>query len=127
MYNGDHDGIYWYNNKFGINWRAYTSFIVAVGPLLPGFSKSINNTLDVGGAWKIYTFSCLYAFVTSGLVYYLICMYVSGVGAAKIDEAIYPPAKIDASDVEIGVPVSEEGSIDEKNGVAVSVGKADKM
>ena len=122
MYNGEHDGIYWYNTKFGINWRAYTSFFVAVGPLLPGFSKSIDNNLDVGGAWKISSFSCIYGFVVSGLVHYLICMYVSDVGAAKIDEAVYPPAKSDSSDLEIGVSPSETGSI-EKNVIAVSVGE----
>lgn len=121
MYNGEREGLYWYN-KLGINWRAYASFTVAVGPLLPGFAKSINKNLDVGGAWKIYTFSCLYGFVTSGLVYYLICTYVSGVGAAKIDEAVYPPGKFDSNDMEIGVPLSEEGSI-EKTDITVSVGE----
>jgi nucleobase:cation symporter-1, NCS1 family len=122
MYNGERDGIYWYN-KLGINWRAYASFFVAVGPLLPGFSKSINNNLDVGGAWKIYTFSCIYGFVTSGLVYYVICQYVSGVGPAKIDEAVYPPGKVDTDDVEVGISPSEEGSLQEKSGIAVTVGK----
>jgi nucleobase:cation symporter-1, NCS1 family len=123
MYNGEKEGIYWYGNNFGINWRAYTSFFVAVGPLLPGFSKSINNTLDVGGAWKIYTFSCLYGFVVSGLVYYLLCTYVSGVGAAKIDEAVYPPGKFGQNDVESGVAPSDDVSIEEKNGIAVSIGQ----
>jgi hypothetical protein len=81
LYNGH--GIYRYS-KVGINWRAYASFFIAVAPLLPGFSKSINNSLDVGGIWKIYTFSCIYGFVVSGLTYYLICRYVSDVGPAKI-------------------------------------------
>jgi nucleobase:cation symporter-1, NCS1 family len=119
MYNGH--GIYRYNNV-GINWRAYTSFFVAVAPLLPGFSKSIDNSLDVGGAWKIYTFSCLYGFTVSGLVYYVICKYVSGVGAAMIDEAVYPPQKVVLQDVEVGTPESEAGSFEEKGGVAVAVG-----
>ena len=120
MYNGN--GIYRYN-KIGVNWRAYTSFTVAVAPLLPGFSKSINNTLDVGGAWKVYTFSCIYGFTVSGLVYYVICKYISGVGAAMIDEAVYPPQKIDARDVEVGVAASEEESIPEKGGLAVAIGQ----
>jgi nucleobase:cation symporter-1, NCS1 family len=121
LYNGH--GIYRYT-KVGINWRAYASFFVAIAPLLPGFSKSINNKLDVGGAWKIYTFSCMYGFVISGLVYYIICKYVSDVGAAMIDEAVYPPQKFDARDVEVGVPApEEEDSVDEKRGVAVAVGQ----
>ncbi|KIW77923.1 hypothetical protein Z517_07756 [Fonsecaea pedrosoi CBS 271.37] len=119
MYNGH--GIYRYS-KVGINWRAYASFFTAVAPLLPGFCKSIDANLDVGGAWKIYTFSCIYGFTVSGLVYYLICTYVSGVGVAKIDEAVYPPSKSQATDVEVGVAPSEEDSIEEKAGVAVSIG-----
>lgn len=119
MYNGH--GIYRYN-KYGFNWRAYASFFVAVGPLLPGFSKSIDNSLDVGGAWKIYTFSCIYGFVVSGIVYYVICTYVSDIGAAKIEEAVYPPQKVNLQDVEVGVAASEDDSIQEKSGVAVAVG-----
>lgn len=119
LYNGH--GIYRYN-KYGINWRAYAAFLVAIGPLLPGFCKSIDTNLDVGGAWKIYTFSCLYGFVASGLVYYLICTYISDVGPAKIDEAVYPPAKTQ-TDVEVGSADSEEASYEEKKGaVGVSVG-----
>lgn len=50
----DH-GIYWYNG--GWHWRPYVSFILAVAPLMPGFAKSIDVGLNVGGAWKIYTFA----------------------------------------------------------------------
>ena len=92
-------------------------------PLLPGFSKSINNSLDVGGLWKIYTFSCLYGFFVSGVVYYVICKYISGVGAAEIEEAVYPPQKINVRDVEVGVAGSEDESIQDKSGVAVLVGQ----
>ncbi|KAK5273531.1 hypothetical protein LTR96_000131 [Exophiala xenobiotica] len=120
LYNGH--GIYRYS-KVGINWRAYASFFIAVAPLLPGFSKSINNSLDVGGIWKIYTFSCIYGFVVSGLTYYLICRYASDVGPAKIDEAVYPPGKSQTGDVEVGSADSEQDSYEEKNGVVeVAVG-----
>jgi NCS1 family nucleobase:cation symporter-1 len=44
-------GIYWYDH--GFNWRAFAAFVVGFGPLMPGFAKSINTTLDVGGAWKV--------------------------------------------------------------------------
>lgn len=49
----DH-GIYWYNH--GWNWRAYAAFLIGVAPLIPGFAKSIEPTLDVGGAWKVSQF-----------------------------------------------------------------------
>lgn len=146
LYNGH--GIYRYN-RVGINWRAYASFFIAVAPLLPGFSKSINNSLDVGGCWKIYTFSCLYGFVVSGLTYYIICQYVSGVGEAKIvshssrrsytrqsiafdcvsqadllqDEAVYPPSRLQGGDLEIRGADPEQESYEEKNGeVEVAIG-----
>jgi hypothetical protein len=100
LYNGH--GIYRYS-KVGINWRAYASFFIAVAPLLPGFSKSINNSLDVGGIWKIYTFSCIYGFVVSGLTYYLICRYVSDVGPAKIVSCSIPKSMPFPHDLEIDV------------------------
>jgi cytosine/uracil/thiamine/allantoin permease len=46
-------GIYWYEH--GFNWRAFAAFVTGFAPLLPGFAKSIQPTLNVGGAWKIYT------------------------------------------------------------------------
>ncbi|KAL8243967.1 hypothetical protein R6Q59_010225 [Mikania micrantha] len=89
LYNGR--GIYYYTG--GVNWRAYLAFAIGVGPLMPGFAHSINNTVNVGGAWKIYTFSCTYGFFTSMLAYYLICRLVSDVGPAKIHQAVYPPQR----------------------------------
>lgn len=99
LYNGN--GIYRYN-RFGINWRAYAAFAVAVAPLMPGFAKSIDPTLNVGNVWQVYTFSCTFGFLTSMTVYYLICRFVSDVGSAKIDEAVLPPQKI-TSDEESAV------------------------
>ena len=80
---------------------------------MPGFAHSIAPTLDVGGAWKIYTFSCTYGFLTSALSYYLICKYVSGVGVAQIDEAVYPVQKSG------GIPDVErlDGEVYEEKGV----------
>lgn len=46
----DH-GIYWYSH--GWNWRAFLAFLIAFAPLLPGFAKSIQPTLEIGGAWKV--------------------------------------------------------------------------
>jgi cytosine/uracil/thiamine/allantoin permease len=49
LYTGE-KSIYWYDH--GVNWRAFLAFFIGVGPLLPGFAKSIQNDLKVGGAWK---------------------------------------------------------------------------
>jgi len=43
-------GIYWYDH--GFNWRAFASFVVGFAPLMPGFAKSIQHDINVGGAWK---------------------------------------------------------------------------
>lgn len=44
-------GIYWYDH--GFNWRAFLAFVIGFGPCMPGFAKSIQPTLDVGGAWQV--------------------------------------------------------------------------
>jgi len=44
-------GIYWYDH--GVNWRAFLAFVIGFGPCMPGFAKSIQPTLNVGGAWQV--------------------------------------------------------------------------
>lgn len=94
-------GIYYYSH--GFNWRAFMAFFIGLGPLLPGFAKSIGNSLNVGGAWKVYTFAWLFGFTVSSLSYYVICTYVSGLGEAIVDVAIYPAQLGEAGDEECGV------------------------
>jgi NCS1 family nucleobase:cation symporter-1 len=55
LYKGD--GIYQYTH--GFNWRGFVAFFIGVGPLMPGFAKSIANGLNVGGAWRLYCFVSL--------------------------------------------------------------------
>ncbi|KAF2453304.1 permease for cytosine/purines, uracil, thiamine, allantoin-domain-containing protein [Lineolata rhizophorae] len=81
-------GIYWYSG--GFNWRAYVSFVIGFAPLLPGFAKSIDNDLNVGGGWKIYTFAWIFGFSISFLVHYVINTYVSPATEALVDVAVYP-------------------------------------
>jgi NCS1 family nucleobase:cation symporter-1 len=84
-------GIYWYNG--GWNWRAYASFLIGFAPLLPGFAKSIDHSLDVGGAWKIYCFAWIFGFFTSVLVHFIICTCVSVPTRSIIEVAVYPLQK----------------------------------
>ncbi|KAL8710024.1 MAG: hypothetical protein Q9220_005295 [cf. Caloplaca sp. 1 TL-2023] len=81
-------GIYHYD--FGINWRAFAAFGAGFIPLIPGFAKSISPTLNVSGAWKIYTSAWLFGFTISTVSYYVICQYISPLGDALIDEAVLP-------------------------------------
>lgn len=105
MYNGS--GIYYYQH--GFNWRAWAAFIIGFAPLMPGFAKSIDNTLNVGGAWKLYTFAWIYGFVTSVLVYYIICTYISKPSSVMIDEAVYPRQRGEPAPEHIeGKEVTEE-------------------
>jgi len=82
-------GIYWYD--YGFNWRAFAAFVVGFGPLMPGFAKSIQNNLDVGDAWKLYTFAWLFGFFVSLLTYYVICTWISPPTSAQVEHAVYPP------------------------------------
>ncbi|KAF2687403.1 hypothetical protein K458DRAFT_333812 [Lentithecium fluviatile CBS 122367] len=97
-------GIYWYNG--GWNWRAYVSFVIGFAPLLPGFAKSIEPTLNVGGAWKIYSFAWIFGFHLSMLSHYVICTYISPPTASIIEEAVYPPK---AGDVSPAIIEGEDG------------------
>ncbi|KAH0558403.1 hypothetical protein GP486_004938 [Trichoglossum hirsutum] len=128
----DH-GIYWYDH--GFNWRAFASFLCGFIPVLPGFAKSINTKMNIGGAWKvsatpslcvlrvaicrgpndlsqIYTFAWLFGFTIAVLVYYVICTYISPPTSAMVDVAVYPPQKGDVSPDGSG----EEVEYDEKGG-----------
>jgi len=82
----DH-GIYWYTG--GYNLRAFVAFFAAVAPLMPGFAKSIANGLNVGGAWKIYTFAWIFGFVISSTTYYAI-NYFYPQTVSLVEEAVYP-------------------------------------
>jgi len=84
-------GIYWYSA--GWNWRAFVAFFSGVGPLMPGFAKSIANNLDVGGAWKIFAWAWIYGFITCFFLYYVLCTWVSPITESLVEEAVYPPGK----------------------------------
>lgn len=86
-------GIYWHSG--GWNWRAYVSFVAGFAPLLPGFAKSIDHSLNIGGAWKVYTFAWTFGFCTSMLVHYIVCAYVSVPRRSIIEEAVYPPQRVE--------------------------------
>ncbi|KAI0624099.1 FUI1 Cytosine-uracil-thiamine-allantoin permease [Pyrenophora tritici-repentis] len=101
-------GIYWYNR--GWNWRAHVSFVVGFAPLLPGFAKSINTTLDIGGVWKIYTFAWIFGCFLSLVTHYVICTWISVPTDALIESAVYPPQK---GDTDMPVLEGEDASTKE--------------
>jgi len=104
-------GIYYYS--YGVNWRAFAAFFLGLTPLLPGFAKSIDVNLNVGGAWKVYTFAWLFGFTVSSLSYFVICTYVSRLGEAVVDVAVYPAQLGEGGDEESGVAetIDEKGAV----------------
>ncbi|KAF1987180.1 hypothetical protein K402DRAFT_412188 [Aulographum hederae CBS 113979] len=98
-----------YGYSKGWNWRAYVSFVSGFAPLLPGFAKSIDHTLNVGGAWKIYTFAWIYGFTTSMLIHYVLCTYISRPTESIIEEAVLPPQKGELSPSTIDGQEIEDG------------------
>jgi cytosine/uracil/thiamine/allantoin permease len=101
-------GIYWYSG--GWNWRAYVSFILGFAPLLPGFAKSIEPTLNVGGAWKIYSFAWIFGFFLSLSVHYVICTYISVPTESLVEFAVYPAQK---GDISLAIIEGEDGETKE--------------
>jgi len=109
----DH-GIYWYT--YGVNWRAVVSFLLGFLPTLPGFAHSIEKTLDVGGAWKLYTFAWLFGFSVAVVSYYIICTYISPPTESLVDLAVLPPGKVYPS---LGTTLEEVPRDDKVEEIAV--------
>jgi len=116
----------------GWNWRAWLTFAIAVGPILPGFAQSINPDLNISeGAMHIYTFSWLWGFTMCVLIYYVICRYISPPTESYVDVAVFPPKTQEEEDaliagaVLVGTP-SDTPSIDKKLDGEISTKVADE-
>jgi len=64
----DRHGRYQYWN--GINWRAAVALLFSVTPSLPGLAASINPSINVGNASKLFDIAWLYGFFTAGVIYW---------------------------------------------------------
>jgi nucleobase:cation symporter-1, NCS1 family len=113
-------GIYWYDH--GFNWRAFASFTIGFAPLIPGFAKSIKTDLNVGGAWKIYTFAWIFGFTISMLSHYVINTYISPSHETLIEVAVYPPHVQD-----IDGQISIEGESEKEEGKEPYITKAKEV
>lgn len=65
----DPSGRYRYTG--GFNWRAVLAMIVTVGPTLPGLINSIDPTIKIGYATRLFDIAWMYGFVVASLVYYV--------------------------------------------------------
>ncbi|KAK7973953.1 hypothetical protein PG989_015801 [Apiospora arundinis] len=67
MYVGDSRSAYWYT--WGFNFRAIVAWVLATGPLLPGFVRAI-LTVSSGNGWDhLYQIAYFYGFTVSLVVY----------------------------------------------------------
>ncbi|KAI9061589.1 NCS1 nucleoside transporter family [Trametes sanguinea] len=58
-----------YRYTYGFNWRAVVTMLVAVPPNMPGLISSVNPSVRVGGAVKVFDFAWLFGFFVSLTVY----------------------------------------------------------
>lgn len=63
------NGRYRYNVG-GTNWRSAIAFLVSSVPNIPGMAQTVNSSLKVGGAIKIYNFFYIYGFSSAVFVYW---------------------------------------------------------
>ncbi|KAJ6494831.1 permease for cytosine/purines, uracil, thiamine, allantoin-domain-containing protein [Mycena vitilis] len=64
----DRHGRYQYWN--GINWRAAVALLFSVTPSLPGLAASINPSINVGNASKLFDLGWLYGFSSAAVIYW---------------------------------------------------------
>ena len=68
---------------------------------MPGFAHSVNPNLNVGGAWKLYTFAWTFSTVTSFVVYYVICRWIYPQTITILDVSVLPPQRGDLEGVAV--------------------------
>jgi len=119
MYNPN--GIYRYWR--GWNWRAWLTFSIAVGPIMPGFANSINPNINISdGAKELYCIAWMWGFSSCVIVYYVINKYISP-PPNLIDEPYFPPhtleeeeaqrnGQLDAYRAGTYIPSPDSGSIE---------------
>lgn len=72
------NGIYWYT--FGLNWRAFVSFFIAIFPSMPGFVCAVNGAPIAVGWTRIYQLSYFVGMTIAGVLYYGLCHYFPPIG-----------------------------------------------
>lgn len=79
-------GLYWYTH--GWNWRAYVAFFVGFIPSVPGFAKSIDDSLNIGTAWVPFQMAWIFGTVVSFTTYILVNLVWPD--PARVYEAVKP-------------------------------------
>lgn len=75
LYNPDKSSMFWYGNKYGLNWRAFAAWAVGLGLTISGVSDSIRPGSVAIGAVRIYKLGFLLSFISAFLAYGVICYF----------------------------------------------------
>ncbi|KAH3899929.1 uridine permease SCDLUD_004245 [Saccharomycodes ludwigii] len=81
-YSNKKDSLYMYGNKYGTNWRAVVAYILGIVPNFPGFIGSLGPTVPIG-AMRVYYLNYFVGYLTSFLIYCILCYYFPFNGMPK--------------------------------------------
>jgi NCS1 family nucleobase:cation symporter-1 len=55
----------------GVNWRALAALVASVPPLLPGLISSINSSVHVSNAMRLFDIAWIYGFFMASFIYFI--------------------------------------------------------
>jgi NCS1 family nucleobase:cation symporter-1 len=117
--------IYWYT--YGVNWRAFVAWFVALGPLLPGMIDSMGVKVPNVSILNMYSWNYVLVVAFSGVLYWALEAIwpivvrsddTDGSGELYLIEGYEPQGRVDADVVEQGRKKVDSGS--EKKGLGVA-------
>lgn len=88
---------YWH----GANWRSAVALLVSLGPNMPGLCKAVDDSLEIGGASRIYAMNYIWGYM-SALVVYSVLSYAFPAPGTFIDRPITEGVTGGEMDVEEG-------------------------
>ncbi|GME32660.1 Permease cytosine/purines uracil thiamine allantoin [Neofusicoccum parvum] len=97
----------------GTNWRAIVAMVVSLGPNMPGLIHNVDESIEIGGAQKIYNFNYLWGF-TSAFVLYSVLSFAFPARETFISKTINDSAEV-SSDSHSGAEKGEVRATVEKS------------
>jgi len=85
-------------NKYGTNWRAAIAFLVSVVPNIPGMAASVNPSLDVGGASKLYDMFYFWGYSSAFIVYCLLSYFFPAT-ETMVSHTIYDDGDVSSASI----------------------------
>jgi NCS1 family nucleobase:cation symporter-1 len=101
--------IYWYT--YGVNWRAFVAWFVALAPLLPGMVNSMGVNVPNASILDMYSWNYVLVVAFSGTLYWILGAIwpfpvdsgdADDAGALYLIEGVEPSGLVTADDAELG-------------------------